>query len=204
MFMKRHPLVLGAACTVVSLLLAVAPASAASGGRSGGSHGGSYGGSHGGSYGGSRGGSYGGSRGGSYGGSRGGWGGGYLGGYFGPSIIIGSSPYYGDYDSYYSPSVDYTTSSNYYTPPAPETTVVPADRAQVEVRVPTPDAQVFFNGSATQQQGTDRMFVTPSLISGRTFTYSIEARWMENGRSMDKTQTVSVTAGQTAAVDFGR
>ena len=210
MFLKRHPIALAAACAVVALLMAADPASAARGGGRGGGGRGGYGG-------------YGGGRGG-YGGGRGGYGGGYGGYWGGGGLYLGLGGYYpgyfggydgGYYDNDYSPGVilDTTPSYNYspsyyYTPPAavvtPDTTTVPDGRAQVEVRVPAPDAQVFFDGAATQQRGMDRMFISPPLTSGQNQTYSIEARWTENGRPVDMTKSVTVTPGRTATVDFGR
>ena len=86
--------------------------------------------------------------------------------------------------------------SDYYTPAPVD------DSAHVNVMVPSPDAQVLFNGSLTQQTGTDREFVSPSLTPGQTYHYTIEARWNENGRVVDQTRSVPVTAGQTATVDF--
>jgi len=145
----------------------------------------------------------------------------------GISIGIGASPYYGtsgyysspyySSPSYYSSSGYYSEPSYYYSPPmtvAPSynsTTVAPSynsapaaadDRAHIDVRVPAPDAEVFFDGDPTQQRGTDRTFASPPLPAGRTFTYNIEARWMENGRMVDRTQSVTVSAGQSSTVDF--
>ena len=67
---------------------------------------------------------------------------------------------------------------------------------------PTADAQVFFNGVLTQQQGTERAFVSPPLAPGKSYQYQIEARWTENGQTVDQTRSVPVTAGQAAVVDF--
>ena len=132
----------------------------------------------------------------------------------GISIGFGSYPAY-NYSSYgYAPSVQYSTPSYYYTPSTtivtPEPNIAqasftqPDDRAHLEVRVPAMDAQVLFDGDPTRQQGMDRMFVSPPLTPGKSFTYSIEARWMENGRMVTQSRSVPVSAGQTATVDFTR
>ncbi len=90
------------------------------------------------------------------------------------------------------------TTADYYTPSAVD------NRAHVEVMLPSSDAQVLFNGSLTRQTGTEREFVSPSLTPGQTYHYTVEARWDEGGRTVDQTRTVTVTAGQSATVDFTR
>ena len=142
-----------------------------------------------------------------------------LGGYGYGGYGYGGYPSY-DYGSYdYSPNVIYT--QPYYSTPATSITVTPGydtsvsqaayaepaapdNRARVEVRVPDANAQVFFDGDKTQQTGTERDFVSPPLTPNKTYTYNVEAKWMENGKPMDQTRTVTVTPNQTATVDFGR
>ena len=70
--------------------------------------------------------------------------------------------------------------------------------------MPDPNAQVIFDGDETHQRGTERDFVSPPLTPNKTYTYSVQAKWMENGKPMDQTRTVTVTPNQTATVDFGR
>lgn len=76
--------------------------------------------------------------------------------------------------------------------------------ARVEVRVPSPDAQVWFDGTPTQQRGTVRTYESPELNPGRTYTYQIRARWTEGGETRDQTRTVQVQLGQQVSVDFTR
>ena len=45
--------------------------------------------------------------------------------------------------------------------------------------------------------------MSPPLDPDKTYTYSVQAKWMENGKPMDQTRTVTVTPNQTAMVDFG-
>jgi uncharacterized protein (TIGR03000 family) len=209
MSLTRNRVFLTAAIALCGVLLAAVPAFAAKGGWGGwGGYRGGWGGYNAG-----------------WGGYRGGWGGwggygpGYYSGVYGSrfGIGIGTAPYYGYGGGYYGPSYDYytpsyvttpsstvivtpdatTTQSSYYTPAAPD------NRAHIEVRVP-PDAQVFFDGDQTRQTGSDRMFVSPPLDSGRTYSYNIEARWTEDGRMVDQTRTVKVGAGSSEMVDFSR
>ena len=188
MFLTRNPIARTAGAALLGVLLTALPAFAARPGWSGGGYRGGWGGYNGG-----------------WGGYNGGWGG-YYGRGFG--IGIGTAPYYdnGYYGPNYvvtpSPTVVVTpdvntTQSSYFAPAAPD------DRAHIDVRVP-PDAQVFFDGSPTRQTGEERMFVSPPLDPGRTYNYNIEARWMDNGKMVDQTKTVTVGPGASPVVDFTR
>jgi uncharacterized protein (TIGR03000 family) len=87
-------------------------------------------------------------------------------------------------------------------PPADIAAPAPtAGTATIILRVPA-DAQVFFDGNPTTQAGTEREYVTPPLAAGATFHYSIRARWTENGRPVEQTRRVPVTAGARVRVDF--
>src|ERR1043165_9411888 len=78
------------------------------------------------------------------------------------------------------------------------------DEAMVRVIVPHPEARVMFDGNATQQRGTERMFMTTLPDRNKDFTYTIRASWTENGREMNRERKVKVRAGQQAMVDFRR
>jgi uncharacterized protein (TIGR02246 family) len=73
--------------------------------------------------------------------------------------------------------------------------------AIITIAVP-PDAEIFFDGTATAQRGSERRFVSPPLQLGRKYDYEIRARWTENGKAMQQTRKVSVTGGDTVRVDF--
>jgi uncharacterized protein (TIGR03000 family) len=68
--------------------------------------------------------------------------------------------------------------------------------------VPDPQARVWFDGNSTSQTGTDRLFHSPLLTIGSTYSYQIRASWMRDGREVTPERTVSVTPGQTTIVDF--
>lgn len=74
--------------------------------------------------------------------------------------------------------------------------------ARLQVRLPAPDAMVWFGESRTTQTGLVREFESPVLTAGRTYTYDIKARWTEGGKEIEQTQSVSVQAGQGVAVVF--
>lgn len=120
-------------------------------------------------------------------------------------------PVYSTY--WYAPTYAYPPYSNYYVPPtstyaAPATSygVQPATAtsatADVRVLVPDPLAIVYFDGQRMTTMGAERMFHTPPLTMGSTYTYSVRAVWTQAGREVTQDRTVSVMAGFTSVVDF--
>jgi uncharacterized protein (TIGR03000 family) len=75
-------------------------------------------------------------------------------------------------------------------------------QCMLRVLVPSETAKVFIEDQATQQQGTDRLFVSPPLETGSNYTYTVKAKWMENGKEKSRDKTVKVSAGDSATVDF--
>jgi uncharacterized protein (TIGR03000 family) len=167
--------------------------------------------------GGGRGGGGGGFRGGERGFSRG-WGGGWG---WGVGLGWGYPGYYGwgypgYYDSgyYYSqPQVySYAPQYSYYSDPSssqssfyPNSTqnqLTNPNDAGFVVRVPDPNADVWFEDYKTQQRGVVRQFETESLDPNNTYTYHVRARWMKNGQPVEQTRTVQVRPGQNVVVDF--
>lgn len=193
--------------TLAALAWTAAPALAQRGGRGGRGGGGGvarggYGG-YGYGRGGYGGGGYGGGgygRGGYYGWGGYGWGGIYPYSGYGLSSYSYYPSYYG-YD-YGTPTYTYpnapvtidTRASAYYAPPTDNS-------AMIHLRVPA-SATVWVDGGRTKLTGSDRNFSTPSLTPGKTFEYQIKARWMEDGKPVEKTRTVDVRANQTSNVDF--
>jgi uncharacterized protein (TIGR03000 family) len=152
-------------------------------------------------------------------------------GYY-PSYSYGYAPSYGYYPTYdygnyqplpgnYLPSYDSVapgtvlTTPNYsYVPgtmqPTPSysygsmgTTVSPDGSAPVQVQVQVPaEAKVWFNGSETTLTGPSRLFESPPVAPGGSYTYTIKASWMENGKEMTQTRQLDVRPGQRTRVDF--
>jgi uncharacterized protein (TIGR03000 family) len=205
--MMKKLFLLPAILSVAGLLMAADSAFAQ---RGGGGHGGGGHSSGGHSSGGHYGGGY------NHGGySHGGYnhGGYYGGGYFGGLGVYGYDPWYNGYSyprySYYSapatqyydaPTQYYAPPAQYYAPPAP----VVNNYGNVRVILPDPQASVWFDGNATSSTGTERLFNTPALTMGSTYSYRVRASWMQGGREVTQERTVSVTPGQTAMVDFSR
>jgi len=128
----------------------------------------------------------------------------YGGSYYGSPYY--SQPYYGSYaqpyysSDYYSPSIVQSPGMNVYQSSYEPTQ--PTTSATVVVLVPRADATIWFNGAATTQQGMERSFATPPLDSGASYSYTVRARWMENGQAVERERRVNVQPGQSATVDF--
>jgi uncharacterized protein (TIGR03000 family) len=73
--------------------------------------------------------------------------------------------------------------------------------ATIVVGVPA-DARVYFDGYLTQQTGAMRTYVTPPLPSGKEFTYALRVEVVRDGKVMERTERVTVRAGQTTNVDL--
>lgn len=88
-----------------------------------------------------------------------------------------------------------------YTPP--KTGATSADESGVlTVWVPY-DAKVTVNGLATKSTGSRRQFVSYGLKPGLSYKYVVKAQVVRDGRIVEDTQTVILTAGQVTAVAFG-
>jgi len=149
------------------------------------------------------------------GGYYGGWGG-YYGGYYpwglGRSLWGGYGypygRYYGGYYDtypYYDNGYYYRTPSysvpSYSAPMANAPAPVPDNAALIDVRVPS-NAQVWIDDQKTNQTGSMREFVTPSLNPGQDYSYDIRARWTENGQPMETQRKVTFHAGDRLAVNM--
>jgi uncharacterized protein (TIGR03000 family) len=127
-------------------------------------------------------------------------GGGYLGGdYYGDSGYNLLSQGYGYAPNYYGAAPGYAPTTQVrqsYYPAGVQ------DFANLTVIVPVTDAQVWFDNTATTQQGMQRLFASPPLTPNQNFTYTIKARWMENGKAVNQERQVNVQAGQNVTVNF--
>jgi uncharacterized protein (TIGR03000 family) len=76
-------------------------------------------------------------------------------------------------------------------------------QATIIVRLP-PDATLIVGSAQTQQRGSERRFVTPDLVPGYSYSYSLVATWRERGKEMSEERTARFKPGQTVVVDFFR
>jgi uncharacterized protein (TIGR03000 family) len=92
------------------------------------------------------------------------------------------------------------------TPPTPTepttSSPTPENSGVVTVWVPY-DAKVTINGLATRSLGSRRQFVSFGLKPGFSYKYEIHAEVVKDGKTMEDTRTVTLTAGQNTAVAFG-
>ena len=86
------------------------------------------------------------------------------------------------------------------TAPAGETPP-PGEVARVNVLVPS-DAVLTIQGQRMTQTGSYREFVSPRLVPGQDYTYTLRATWNDNGREASQERTVHVTAGSRVDVDL--
>jgi uncharacterized protein (TIGR03000 family) len=88
------------------------------------------------------------------------------------------------------------------TQPAYPATSTVSDKAEFHVKVPVPNAKIYFNDALVEQQGVDRTLMTPSLQPG-TYNYRVRATWTENGIEKTQDRAVSVQPGQRIDLSFG-
>jgi uncharacterized protein (TIGR03000 family) len=89
---------------------------------------------------------------------------------------------------------------NNYAPPAGAP--APALTAAIEVRLP-PQAELWFDGTPMAQAGDRRLFLTPPLQPGVTYTYEVSARWRQQGEEVKRYERLAVRAGESLVVEFG-
>jgi uncharacterized protein (TIGR03000 family) len=78
-----------------------------------------------------------------------------------------------------------------------------AESALVRVLLPQEDAKVYFDETLTKQKGTDRSYSTPPLAAGKTFTYTVTAKWWPNNYTeVIRTRTLTVQAGKQIELDL--
>jgi uncharacterized protein (TIGR03000 family) len=77
-------------------------------------------------------------------------------------------------------------------------------QAVIDVRVPVANADVYFEGINTRQQGEKRGFMSPTLQTGLTFYYKVSAKWRDGDKVVEREKSVGVRAGETTVVDFGK
>jgi uncharacterized protein (TIGR03000 family) len=72
----------------------------------------------------------------------------------------------------------------------------------LSVRVPS-SAEILVDGKRTTQTGADRTFESPPLEAGQNYRYTLTARWVEDGRTVEVSKTVTGAPGEVVTVDFG-
>lgn len=74
--------------------------------------------------------------------------------------------------------------------------------ALVDIKMPC-FGEVWVDGVAMEQLGTDRLFRSPPLEKGCEYVYTIKARWLDNeGKPVEQTQEVRVHSGERVLMVF--
>jgi uncharacterized protein (TIGR03000 family) len=77
------------------------------------------------------------------------------------------------------------------------------DKIEFELKVPTPDTKVYFNGNLVPQTGEDRRLGTPPLKDGITYAYAVRATWItSDGKEVSYVKSLHAKAGQHLTIDF--
>jgi uncharacterized protein (TIGR03000 family) len=110
--------------------------------------------------------------------------------------------YYGNQNpAYY--GGQYGQESGYYSPEmSGQGFAMGSNRVLIRLFVPNPEAHVWFEGSPTEQTGSDRLYISPPIDPGKNYSYTIKATWMENGKEVTKEQNLPVRANQQAMASF--
>jgi uncharacterized protein (TIGR03000 family) len=74
---------------------------------------------------------------------------------------------------------------------------------RLEVRI-QPDAELWIEGAKTVQSGDLREFISPPIQPGRSYTYEMRVKWMDNGQERTQTRQIKVEPGRLVRVDLSR
>jgi uncharacterized protein (TIGR03000 family) len=87
--------------------------------------------------------------------------------------------------------------------PARSQPVSPPRTATLRVLLPSANAQLIIDDVPTRQTGTERVFVSPPLEPGKSYTYTVRATWKPNNyTTITRTRKVPVKVGQALEVDL--
>jgi uncharacterized protein (TIGR03000 family) len=75
-------------------------------------------------------------------------------------------------------------------------------QATVVVELPA-DARMMIDNTVSDLTSDSRMFVTPDLIPGQDYYYTIKAEVIRDGKKVSQSQKIFVRAGRTTRVEFG-
>jgi uncharacterized protein (TIGR03000 family) len=105
----------------------------------------------------------------------------------------------GSYKIYY-PSPDTAGKYYYLTPKAG----IPIEdtSALIEVKLPSPEADVWFQGLRTSHTGAVRQFRSPPLVPGQNYVYKVMGLWGLGAADEKQVRNVTIRAGDRITIDF--
>jgi uncharacterized protein (TIGR03000 family) len=77
----------------------------------------------------------------------------------------------------------------------------PPRPAKLRVLLPA-NAELFIEQHKTTQTGSERRFVSPPLVPGKSYAVHVAATWMEDGKNIVREKDVKVRAGKQTTVDL--
>jgi uncharacterized protein (TIGR03000 family) len=86
-------------------------------------------------------------------------------------------------------------------PPMKEKKVQATAPATILVSLPA-GARLTVDGAATKSIAAKRTLITPALEVGSTYSYTLRAEFVSEGRTMVQSQVVNVRGGETSTVQF--
>ena len=87
--------------------------------------------------------------------------------------------------------------------PGPHADAAPGALSSGQLTIVVPaDAKVFINGHQTRSIGTHREYVSYGLQSGLTYRYEVRAEVVRDGKTVEDTREVFLTAGSREGVAF--
>jgi uncharacterized protein (TIGR03000 family) len=87
------------------------------------------------------------------------------------------------------------------TPVPGQKTVRSEEPARLTVFVPA-DAKITIDGEKTSSMGQVRRYVSPPLVVGKGYTYTVKATWKDNGKEVIREREARVRAGQETVLDL--
>jgi uncharacterized protein (TIGR03000 family) len=80
----------------------------------------------------------------------------------------------------------------------------PAARQTATIRITLPeDAKLEIDGIRTKQKGRVRTFESPPLATGKKYSYTLKATWVEDGKQVVREENVTVEAGRESVLELG-
>src|SRR5262249_4464224 len=76
-----------------------------------------------------------------------------------------------------------------------------ASAATIVVNLPA-DAKLSVDDNITQSTSASRVFATPVLDTDKEYTYTLKAEIIRDGKTITRTQRVTVRAGEESRVSF--
>jgi uncharacterized protein (TIGR03000 family) len=131
--------------------------------------------------------------------------GGYGGVAYGDGVYVSSyTPDYGYGAVNYGQTVALDSAQN--VPPSQNASMsaypLTPDKVRMLVVLPSPDVRLTINGQSTEQQGTDRLFDSPSMQPGKAYVYKLQATWTKDGHEITRTKNIDVETGKVYTIVF--